>query len=113
MFTINGFDTNNMIAQGDKSILLNNEILCLHHPVRDMAKTIHPIVAVINANNICIGSPTNINSWLNTQINGIINPVAASFIESTPVFQMFAPAIPAAAKVDKATGGVMVDSAPK
>ncbi|MPN30505.1 hypothetical protein SDC9_177976 [bioreactor metagenome] len=73
----------------------------------------HPIKAVITAKRIPMNDPVNNSSLLNTKTKGITKPELASFIASFPVSHTFASAIPAAANVERATGGVIVDSAPK
>ena len=62
---------------------------------------------------ILTGDPRSSRLLSNAKINGMINPVLASLIASQPVSQTPAPDIPEAAKTDSATGGVIVDSAPK
>lgn len=83
------------------------------HPVRETDRTSTPSNAVTKEKIILPVDPMRSSSGEKAKMKGMINPDAASFIAAYPVSHIFDPAIPAAAKVDKATGGVIVESAPK
>ena len=72
-----------------------------------------PMTAVTTAITIIPGFPISSRLLSKAKINGIINPVDASFSASQPVSHTPAPDIPEAANTDSATGGVIVEIAPK